>query len=125
MVEIGEYLKPVSYQMARRNREGRMIEQREIRFDDTSWGYPEDSYQLQAFLVFSSSFVERYQNEKVDELSFHAWLPENQIIRMMFKVEGKEEVNASCGVENHIMVKMISNIRSIMPVGSIWTTLIT
>ena len=117
IIKIGEYLIPVSYETVRKNLNGEIIDKREVRLDDPSWNYPNDLYHLQSFLIIGLSVAEKYRKEKQKEINFYAWLPDLQKINLILKVEGEEKISDSSPPATYIKIKMIPDIKSVMPVG--------
>ena len=56
LVEIGEYLRAISYNVSRKSPEGEEIESHEVRFDHYSWKYPADIYPITMLSLIFSTF---------------------------------------------------------------------
>jgi len=117
LVEIGDYLTLCSHELTRCNPEGDEIEKWKINFDEPSWKYPQNTFNKTAFAVILPSFVEQYLSHHVKEQAFYYWLNDQQIFKMILKVQGRERITTKMGNSRHVRIKMVPDVRSIMPVG--------
>lgn len=120
LIEIGEYLKPISYNLIRRNPRGEVIEKWEFRFDDASWNYADDTYCTPALTLIILSFIDH----EMEEASFHFWQNDQTIVRMKLKLKGKEQVRISAGEVSCYKIRMVVDVQSVMPVGKFLAFLI-
>ncbi len=113
LIEIGEYLKTISYKRLRWSPEGKEIERISFCFDDPSWDYPDDTYGLSALhLIFYN-----VMSQDIKETSFFFWLADQQAFRMILKAKGKEQLTTPQGEFPHSKLKMEPDVRSVLPVS--------
>jgi hypothetical protein len=120
LIEIGEYLKPISYHRLRRSPQGEPIERWEFHFDNPSWNYSEDTYSMSAVSLVFRSFIEQGSKES----SFHLWLSDQSVVRMRLKRMNKEQIKIALGEFPCVKIRMVADVQSVMPVGKILALLI-
>ncbi len=120
LVETGEYLRSVSRSHVRRNPKGEEVERWAVRLGDPSWGYPDDTYCLSAFNIVLASLL----SHRVEETSIHLWLNDQAVTRMIIKTMGEEDIETDLGILPHLKIRMVPDIRSIVPVGRLMARLL-
>ena len=110
LIEIGEYLKPISMKYLRRNPGGEEIEKYEIGFNDKSWGYPEDTYSISMIPLIFRSVVD----QQIKGAEFHAWLSDFMIFQMKIHTAGKERIRVPLGDFSCVKVSMEPDIGDIL-----------
>ena len=114
LIEMGEYLKPISMKYLRRNPGGEEIEKYEINFNDKSWEYPEDTYSISMIPFIFRSVVDQH----IKGTEIHVWLSDFMIFQTKIYTAGKERIRVPLGDFSCVKVSMkpdISDILSSLP----------
>jgi hypothetical protein len=120
LLEIGEYLKPISYNRLRRSPRGKPIERWEFHFDNPSWNYTDDTYCMSAVSLVFRSFIAQGSKES----SFHLWMSDRSVVRMRLKRIHKERIRIALGEFTCVKIRMVLDVQSVMPVGKILALLV-
>jgi len=120
LIEIGEYLRSISYHRLRKDSQGSVIENLQLRLDNPSWEYPEDIFCQPAIPIIFRSLIDN----QIEESSFNYWQNDMAVIRMKIKILGKEEIKTVLGEFSCFKGQMVLDVRSVMPVGKFLAPLI-
>jgi len=120
LVEIGEYLRPISYNRMRRNPQGESIERWEFHFDDPSWNYTDDTYCMSSISLVFRSFIAQGSKEG----SFHLWMSDQSVVRMRLRRMNKERVIIALGEFTCVKIRMVLDVQSVMPLGKVLALLV-